>query len=196
MAAMASHDFDLDDDDVDRLVRELCAPPPPPRAAPTPAGSGASDGAADRQNSRVSHWSTSQIPMPVGQASTRPWPSSIRLPAWLPKRAPGMPAVRRPRVTMPALSETTRAALMVRVWVTLGVLLSTAMPFWPYPKTYLAGLLLHLFAIEVVGLTGLWSAKLSWDGRLGGAHTIALGVVLWAIVLVAEETLSLVSGGV
>jgi hypothetical protein len=188
---MASDDYDLDD--VDRLVRELCAPPTPVRAAPT-AASGASDGAAEHQVRRVSHWTTSQILMPVEPASIRPYPS-IQPPAWLSKLALGMPAVGLPRFTMPALSETTRGALIVRVWVTLGVLLSVAMPFWPYPKTYLAGLLLYLFAVEVVALTGLWSAKLSWDGRLGGAHTIALGVVLWAIVLVAEETLPLVSTG-
>ena len=66
------------------------------------------------------------------------------------------------------------------------------MPYWPYPKASAWWLFLYLCAIGMVLVAGIWSARLTWDTRLGAAHTVALGVVLWGITLAAEETLPLV----
>ncbi len=76
---------------------------------------------------------------------------------------------------------------IVRMWVGLGVVYGTAMAFWPYPKTYLWGLVLYLLSLGLVLAAGIWGARLSWQERLGAAHTIALATVLWALVLAAAE---------
>lgn len=75
---------------------------------------------------------------------------------------------------------------MVRLWVGLGALHSASMTFWPYPKTYLWGMVLYLLSLGLVVVTGVWGARLSWDKRLGAAHTIALSTVVWAVTLAAE----------
>ena len=77
----------------------------------------------------------------------------------------------------------------VWMWVGLGVALALAMPFWPYPKACAWWLLLYLFAVAMVVVTGIWTARLTWVTRLGVAHMVALGIVFWGITLAAEETL-------
>ena len=190
---------DLDRQVVDRLVQGLTKPLPPAAPKP-PAIQAAAQPAPERHVHRVSTWTSARILMPVRNTpgprrtlgSTFRLPDlptfnlpSFRLPSF---RLPsiGLPALQLPMFRLPALTEDTRRLLIVRGWVTLGTVLSLSMPFWPYQKTYLLGLLLYLFALGVVALAGIWSAKLSWDVRLGGAHTVSLGIVLWAIVLVAE----------
>jgi hypothetical protein len=78
-------------------------------------------------------------------------------------------------------------ALSVRVFVGLGVLLSAAMPYWPYSHAWSWGLLCYLCAIELVVVTGIWGAKLTWDARLPAAHTAALGTVIWGLGLFVWE---------
>jgi hypothetical protein len=80
---------------------------------------------------------------------------------------------------------------MVRMWVGLGALHSAAMTFWPYPKTYLWGLVLYLLSLGLAVAAGAWGARLSWESRLGAAHTIALSTVLWAVLLAAAEAIPL-----
>lgn len=63
------------------------------------------------------------------------------------------------------------------------------MPYWPYPKAGALWLLWYLFAVGMVLVAGIWSARLTWNTRQGVAHTVALGVVLWGITLAAEETI-------
>lgn len=77
-------------------------------------------------------------------------------------------------------------AMMVRFWVALGALYCASMTFWPYPKTYFWGMVLYLLSLGLVVVSGVWGARLSWDQRLGAAHTVALGTVLWAVTLAAE----------
>ena len=36
-------------------------------------------------------------------------------------------------------------------------------------------------------VNGVWGARLSWDARLGAAHTLSLGTVFWAVTLAAVE---------
>jgi len=82
-----------------------------------------------------------------------------------------------------------QTALVARMCVGLGVSLSIAMPFWPYPRIGLWWMLFYLFAIGLVLVSGVWSAKLTWTTRLAYAHIVALGVVLWGLTLVTEETM-------
>lgn len=77
------------------------------------------------------------------------------------------------------------------VWacVVLGVLLGIALPYWPYPRGCGLWLDLYLAAVEMVVIAGIWGARLTWDTRLGFAHLIALGTILWGLVLTALEVL-------
>jgi hypothetical protein len=85
--------------------------------------------------------------------------------------------------------EVDRGAVVVRTCVGLGVSLSAAMPFWPYPKGCGWWLLLYLFAVCTVIVAGSWGAKLTWDAHLGITHSVAIAVVMWGITLAVHETL-------
>jgi hypothetical protein len=74
-------------------------------------------------------------------------------------------------------------------WVGLGVLLGTALTQWPYPRTCGWWLLGYSIAVVIVVVTGMRGALLSWKSRLGLAHAIALGTILWGLVLAAQEIL-------
>ena len=102
------------------------------------------------------------------------------------------------RIAVPSLpslpsfrSLTARNTRTMPVWVCvgLGVALSAAMPFWPYPKACAWWLLLYLLAVAMVVVAGIWAARVSWITRVGVAHMVALGVVFWGITLAADETL-------
>jgi hypothetical protein len=101
-------------------------------------------------------------------------------------RLPSLPSVSLPRLSQMRVPQ----SAVVRSCVALGVLLSVAMPFWPYPK---AGIwwVLYLFSVGMVVVAGVWSARLTWNTRLPMAHTVALFVVLWGITLAAEEALAM-----
>jgi hypothetical protein len=192
---MSSEDFDQQE--VDRLVRELNERKSP--VVPQPAANQASQAAGQPDSvvlqanadaapgtpvRQVSRWSTVRLLMPAMAAATprRSFAAVIGLPA-LPR------TLDLPIPQLPELTDETRRLLTVRAWVALGILLSVSMAYWPYPKTYLVGLLAYIFAVAIVVVAGIWSAKLTWDVRLGGAHTVALGIVVWAIGLIATETL-------
>ena len=104
-----------------------------------------------------------------------------------------LPAVRLPRVAdLTAVFPIPGRVTVARMWVGLGALNGGAMAFWPYPKTYLWGLVLYVAALGLALAAGVWGARLSWDERLGGAHTIALGTVAWTITLGVALTLPLI----
>ncbi len=73
----------------------------------------------------------------------------------------------------------------VRLWVGLGAVYAASLAYWPYPKTYVLGMVLYILSLALVVVAGIWGARLSWDARLGAAHTVALGTVLWAVRLTA-----------
>ena len=102
---------------------------------------------------------------------------------------PSLPAFRSlpslPSISLPALSEVNT----VRAWVGLGAALALAMPFWPYAKEYSWGLLLYMFAVAILIVAGVWSARLTWITRLAVAHTLALTIVFWGLTLATVETL-------
>lgn len=75
------------------------------------------------------------------------------------------------------------------MFVGLGLVLGAAMAFWPYTNTCSWGLGLYLSAVLLVVISGAWGAKLTWDARLGAAHTLALLVVFWGLTLVTAAVL-------
>lgn len=148
--------------EIDLMVRELTAKAPAPQPVDVRPGT---------------RWSHVRIAMP--SVRTRSWRE--RLSAQL---ALGL-------VRLPEFNRVFRMpgpVTLVRIWVALGALHCASMTFWPYPKTYLWGMVFYLLSLSLVLVTGVWGARLSWDARLGAAHTVALGTVLWAVTL-ATETL-------
>lgn len=86
------------------------------------------------------------------------------------------------------------AIVIVRGWVALAATCAAAMYFWPYGKTYFWGLVFYQLCLGFLLVAGIWGARLSWDARLGAAHTLAVGTVLWAITLGTVNTVTLLRG--
>ncbi len=81
------------------------------------------------------------------------------------------------------------ATLTTWLRVILGLLLAIGMTQWPYPNACGLNLIVYLGAIFTVIVAGAWSAVSSWHRRLGLAHLLSLGVLLWGLVLAAREVL-------
>ena len=77
------------------------------------------------------------------------------------------------------------------VWarVMLGMLLGAALTQWPYAHACEKPLILYMVAVTTVLVAGLWGARASWRSRMGLAHIIALGTILWGLTLSAQEVL-------
>jgi len=73
--------------------------------------------------------------------------------------------------------------------VSLGVLLGAALPGWPYENACGGWLLLYLSAVSLVVIAGLWCARVSWKGRIGWAHILAVSTIIWGLALTAQEVL-------
>jgi hypothetical protein len=173
-------DDNLEGQEVDLLIKELSTAPRKPVVPVTP---------APKPAEPVTTASTAPAPAPVksfGSGPLTPIPpmtsrkrrsfvSAISLPQ--------LPALNLPRLTAP------RGAVAVWLSVSLGVLLCSAMPYWPYPKGCSWWLLLYLLAVGMVFVTGIWNARLTWEARLGYAHTIAIAIVMWGVTLAAAETI-------
>jgi hypothetical protein len=81
------------------------------------------------------------------------------------------------------------AALFTWVRVLLAVLVAAAMTQWPYLHDCGTSLFLYLGAVGGVILAGLWSSVTSWQRRMGLAHSIALLVTLWGLLLAGQAVL-------
>jgi len=77
------------------------------------------------------------------------------------------------------------------VWgcVSLGVLLGVALPGWPYENACGQWLILYLSAVSLVVVAGLWGARVSWKGRIGWAHILAVSTIIWGLALTAHAVL-------
>ncbi len=73
--------------------------------------------------------------------------------------------------------------------VGLGLLVGIGMAQWPY--SYACGLKLYFYlgGVLVVFAAGLWSSISSWRRRLGFAHLLSQGLIIWALVLAALEVM-------
>ena len=177
--------------EIDNLIRELSAPPKPaPRLVkpavkpPAPSEPAANTAAAQppvAARKKISRWTAQPMSFAVTQPTKRHALasafSSISFPE-LP-RFEALDAIRGPFSQMTT----------VRMCVGLGVLLSAAMPYWPYANGCSWGLLLYLFAVTTVIVAGVWGTLLTWSARLRVAHTVALAIVLWGLTLATAEVL-------
>jgi len=171
---------DSDREEIDLLVRGLArAEWMQPKAA-----SGAGQEAADAELRPGSRWTNVRIMMPAAP-SARPANRFGAAAAALLSRLPALPNPAR-------MFTTPGSAMLVRMWVGLGAVYSASLTFWPYPKTYFWGLGFYLISLALMLVTGVWGARLSWEARLGAAHTVALGTVLWAVGVAATQTLPLI----
>lgn len=77
------------------------------------------------------------------------------------------------------------------VWgcVSLGVLLAAAVPAWPYENDCGQWLLLYLSSVSLVIVAGLWGARVSWKGRIGWAHMLAVMTIIWGLALTTQQVL-------
>jgi putative flippase GtrA len=73
--------------------------------------------------------------------------------------------------------------------LTLSVLLGVGMLFWPYAARCGVGLAAYLGATAAVVAGGMWSSVWTWRHRSGRAHTLALLIIVWGLVLAAIEVL-------
>ncbi len=107
--------------------------------------------------------------------------------------APGAkPAVQGgggPVAALPAAPVGRRAALFTWVRVLLAVAVAAGMAQWPYLHDCGTSLFIYLGAVATVIIAGLWSSVTSWQRRMGLAHSIALGVTLWGVLLGAQAIL-------
>lgn len=82
-----------------------------------------------------------------------------------------------------------KAVLATWLRVLLGAVLAVGMTQWPYSHGCGIKLFIYVGAAGAVVVAGLWSSISSWKRRMGLAHTLALLVTLWGMVLVAREVL-------
>lgn len=78
-----------------------------------------------------------------------------------------------------------------RGWVQTAVAVGAgaSLMFWPWPPRCGVPLYGFVGACAGVSLLGMWSAHGTWKHRLGIAHMLSLGVVLWGLVIGAREVL-------
>lgn len=73
--------------------------------------------------------------------------------------------------------------------VGLGVLLGIAMPLWPYAHGCGFRLFIYMAGVLTVIVAGVWSSLSSWKRRLGLAHIVSQGLLIWGLVLAARVIL-------
>jgi hypothetical protein len=171
---MASDDFDPEE--IDRLVQALAKPLK--RTAPGPAVAPAAAAPEPPVLTPGQRWSNATLLMPAARTEPKKrfeFMSKFKMPSL-------------PKIPLSALPQMPSGVRSARMFVALGVLLSAAMPYWPYAHGWSWGLAVYMAAIAINLVAGIWGAKLTWDERLPAAHTIAVGIVLWGVGLLAAET--------
>lgn len=71
----------------------------------------------------------------------------------------------------------------------LSVALGVAIVFWPYGSRCGIGLAAYLGAVTAVVASGIWSAVWTFRHRAGRAHALSLLLILWGMLLGAQEVL-------
>ena len=105
--------------------------------------------------------------------------------ALLPSRSAPTPEARARIVQEQRGTSTLGVFLRLLLAVALGV----GMLFWPYAARCGFGLAAYLGATVAVVGAGVWSAVWAWRHRAGRAHTLALLLVLWGLLLAGIEVL-------
>ena len=79
----------------------------------------------------------------------------------------------------------------IGVWVRvgLGVVLGMLITQWPYFRACGLGLGFFLASLTALLVTGGWGSVWSWRYRMGLAHVVSLGVILWTMILTTDQVL-------
>jgi len=122
----------------------------------------------------------------------------------LPYAEPGLhagaePTVRRPSVpaggaaagASPGAASRATGREWLGTWarVALGLLIGIGMTQWPYTHGCDLRLIFYLVGVVAVLAAGVWSSISSWRRRLGLAHILSQGLIIWGLVLAAREVL-------
>jgi membrane protein YdbS with pleckstrin-like domain len=83
----------------------------------------------------------------------------------------------------------TTSTFGVFVRLVLAVALGVGMLFWPYSARCGVGLFAYLGATAMVITAGVWTSVWTWRHRSGQAHVLSLLLIVWGIVLAAQEVL-------
>ncbi|HEX6534088.1 MAG TPA: hypothetical protein VF041_05800 [Gemmatimonadaceae bacterium] len=108
-----------------------------------------------------------------------------------PPASPGGAGHTRPAAEPGKVGERTRETSSFGVFarLVLAVALGVAMLFWPYSARCGLGLFGYLFATIVVIVSGGWSAIWTWRHRSAQGHILSLLLILWGLILGAQEVL-------
>ena len=71
----------------------------------------------------------------------------------------------------------------------LSVALGVGILFWPYANRCGLGLFGYLFGVTAVATSGVWSAVWTWRHRTGRAHSLSILLIVWGLILGAQEVL-------
>ena len=81
------------------------------------------------------------------------------------------------------------ARLTTWIRVGLGLALGVGMMVWPYSHVCGLKLLFYTIGAGTVVVAGVWSGMSSWKRRMGLAHLLSLGLVIWGLALAAGVVL-------
>jgi hypothetical protein len=117
-----------------------------------------------------------------------------QLPTHQADQAAAAASPKRPAAAAPAGAAAPQAA-SGRQWlgtwarVALGLLIGIGMTQWPYTHGCGLKLFIYLGGVLTVVVAGVWSSLSSWKRRLGVAHVLSQGLVIWGLILAAREIL-------
>ena len=105
--------------------------------------------------------------------------------------APPRPGAAGAGVATAGAASHTPAADQLGTWIKvgLGLLVGIGMIFWPYSHACGFRLWFYLGAAGTVAIAGVWGSISSWRSRLGLAHTLSQGLIIWGLILAAGEVL-------
>ncbi len=81
------------------------------------------------------------------------------------------------------------ARLTTWIRVGLGLALGVGMLVWPYSHVCGLKLMFYMIGAGTVTIAGVWTGVSSWKRRMGLAHLLSLGLVIWGLVLAAGVVL-------
>lgn len=81
------------------------------------------------------------------------------------------------------------AKLGVQARLGLVVVLAAAIVFWPYRRECGVGLFAYMGAEGMVVAGGLWLMVCTWRSRMAKTHGVALGMILWGLMLIGHQIL-------
>lgn len=93
------------------------------------------------------------------------------------------------RGTTAAPPERRTSTLGVMLRLILAVALGIAMLFWPYSSRCGLGLFAYLGASAMVIVAGVWTSIWTWRNRSVQGHVLSLLLILWGIILGAQQVL-------